>query len=148
MSMNELEDAFNLIEEYGGDFAGEKTLDLVNKAEKRLDVNFSPTYKKFLLRYGCGDVEGLELYGIISDDFDHSGIPDAVWLTIEERKIGLPKELVIISAVGDGTYFVLDTSQVSSDFESPICTYDTSGKQSRVYEDYGNFLLSELKLIL
>jgi len=91
MSFKELETAFNLVHEHGyGDFEGEKALSLINKAEKTLGLVFPPTYKKFLAKLGCGDIEGLEFYGLINDDFINSNIPDAIWLTLNERKSGLP----------------------------------------------------------
>jgi len=90
----------------------------------------------------------LEFYGLISNDFENSSIPDAVWLTLNERQSGLPHSLVLIFAVGDGGYYALDTSQVDKNYECPIISYELDGKTSKIADDYGSFMLSELKTVL
>ena len=97
---------------------------------------------------GCGDIEGLEFYGLIGDDFDSSSIPDAIWLTLNERKSGLPSNLVLIYATGDGTYYALDTDQINSDGENPVVSYELNGSAEKIADNYGAFMLSELKTML
>ncbi len=149
MSLSDLDKAIELIEEYGGgDFEGGKDQAIIEKAENVLEVEFPPTYLKFLSTLGAGDIEGLEFYGVINEDFENSGIPDAVWLTLNERKHGLPKHLIIIYSAGDGTYYAIDTSQINSHGESPIVSVDTMGKINKISDDFGSFLLSELQTVL
>jgi hypothetical protein len=59
---------------------------LVLKAESALGLKFPPTYRKFLLEYGCGNIFGMEFYGVVDDNFINSSIPDAIWITLNERK--------------------------------------------------------------
>jgi antitoxin YobK len=149
MSLQDLQSAFDLIAEYGGgDFEGEKEASLIEEAEKALGIAFPPTYKKFLAKFGCGDIEGLEIYGLISDDFENSSVPDAVWLTLDERKSGLPDHLILVYATGDGGYYALDTSQANEDGECPVVAYELNGQVEKVADDYGSFLLSELRTVL
>lgn len=148
MSFQDLEKAFDLIEKNGGDFEGEKDDALIAKAEQALGVVLPLSYKQFLSTFGCGDIEGLEFYGLIGDDFESSGIPDAIWLTLDERKSGLPKNLVLIYAVGDGSYYALDVSQTDSNGECPVVSYDANGDMEKVADDYGSFLLAELQTVL
>jgi len=149
MSKKDLIVAIELVNESGvGDFEGEKCSVLVEKAEAALGLRFPDTYRTFLTELGCGDIEGLEFYGVIGDDFENSNVPDAVWLTLSERKSGLPKNLVIVSTSGDGAYYALDTEQVSSEGENPVVRYMPSGKAENIAEDYGEFMLSELKTVL
>jgi len=149
MSLRDLELAFELIDDHGGgDFEGEKDSSLIGDAEKALNLVFPPTYKKFLTRLGCGDIEGMEFYGLIDNDFNNSSIPDAIWLTLEERKSGLPKHLVLVNAIGDGGYYALDTGQTNEDGECPVVAYELNGQAEKVADDFGSFLLSELKTIL
>jgi len=148
MSLQDLEKAFDLIEENGGDFEGEKDNALIAKAEKALGLRFPPSYKKFLSTFGCGDIDGLEFYGLIGDDFENSSVPDAIWLTLEERKSGLPQSLVLVYATGDGAYYGIDTSQVDSSGECPVVSYEMNGSMEKIADDYGAFLLSELKTVL
>lgn len=148
MSFEDLEAAFDLINENGGDFEGEKDEALIAKAEKALGLVFPPSYRKFLSKLGCGDIEGLEFFGLIGSDFENSSVPNAIWLTLDERKSGLPDNLILIYAAGDGTYYALDTSQVDSERECQVVSYDVNGKIAPVACDFGAFLLSELQTVL
>ena len=149
MSDQDLDTAFELIDvNGGGDFDGKKDSTLIEKAENALGLRFPPTYKRFLAELGCGDIEGLEFYGIIGEDFERSSVPDSIWLTLNERKSGLPKNLILVCAVGDGTYYALDTSQVSSNEENPVVSYELNGSVKQVAADFGSFFLSELQTVL
>ena len=149
MSIQDLEVALYLIEVNGsGDFEGPKEDALINRAEIMLGLIFPPSYKKFLATLGCGDIAGLEFYGLINSDFEHSGIPDAIWLTLKKRKTGLPTNLILIYATGDGTYYALDTGQVDDNGECPVVSYDLDGNIEKIADDYGSFILSELKTVL
>lgn len=149
MSIKDLETAFKIIGENGsGDFEGRKDNALIEKAEKVLGLIFPPTYKRFLAELGCGDIEGLEFYGLIGEDFNNSSIPDAIWLTLNERKYGLPKNLVLIHSVGDGVYYALDTDQINPDGENPVVSYELNSITEKVATDFGEFMLSQLSLAL
>jgi len=148
MGVKDLELAFDLIDEFGGDFEGEKPSTLIKKAEKELGLVFPPSYKAFLSKYGCGDIEGLEFYGLIGEDFQNSGIPDAIWLTLEQRKLGLPEYLVLVYATGDGVFIALNTRDINRNGEGAVIAYDTNGNTAKVAEGFGEFLLAELKTVL
>ena len=149
MSNQDLEAAFELIDENGcGDFEGQKDDALIEKAEVALGLRFPPTYKRFLAELGCGDIEGLEFYGIIDDDFESSSVPNAIWLTLDERKLGLPNNLILIYAADNGAYYALDADQVNSEGEYPVVSYELNGNTVRIAEDYGSFMLAELKTML
>ena len=78
-------------------------------------------YQKFLKRYGCGGVGRLDLYGVINKDTVNSSVPDAIWLTIDERKVSnLHPELVIISGDGMGNDYCLNCVNVNKEGESSI----------------------------
>ena len=148
MGLKDLNEALDLIDEHGGDFDGKKDLSLIKKSEIALNLKFPPTYKKFLTILGCGDICGLEFYGVINDDFDNSSIPDAIWLTLNERKAGLPDNLIIIYSAGDGLYYALDTNNVDANDENPVIAYDTNGNTKKISDNFGSFILSELKTVL
>lgn len=149
MNNKDLEIAFTLIDENGtGDFEGEKKLELIKKAEHELSLAFPSSYKQFLSKLGCGDIEGLEFYGIIDEDFKNSAIPNAVWLTLEERKNGLPQYLIIVYSLGDGSFYAIDTRETNKEGENPIVHYSIDGKIKKVKENYGSFFLHELMTVL
>lgn len=135
-------------EEYA-DFEGLKPDNLIEKAEKRLACTFPPTYRMFLSQLGCGDIEGLEFFGVIQDNFDDSGIPDAVWLTLNLRQTeDLPNHLVVISETGTGEYYALELSRVNESDECPVVLW--SGWESDpvnrewVAADFGDFFYSRV----
>lgn len=148
MGLREFEKAAELIQTHGGDFEGAKEEQLVAAAEQALGIDFPPSYRAFLLRFGCGDIEGLEFYGLIDDDFRTSSIPNSIWLTLQERESGLPDHLVLIFSTGDGTYYALDTKRTQVDGECAVVSYDVSGNSSYIADDFGTFLLSELQAVL
>lgn len=150
MSMENYLSAVDLINDSGdGDFEGEKTDVLIEKAETALKLKFPPTYKQFLKEFGCGDIGGEEFYGLISDEFIDSTVPNGIWLTLNERKnINLPEEHVIIYATGDGTYYALDTSQINESGECPVVALSSEGQRVEIIaEDFGQFFYNTVSLV-
>jgi hypothetical protein len=148
MSMNDLEQAFHLIEDNaGGDFEGPKPDHLIENAEATLGLSFPPTYREFLRRLGAGDIAGAEFYGVIKDDFIHSSVPDAIWLTLDERKnSNLPESLIIVADTGYGHYYAIDVSKKTATEESPIVEWSPGDNSSQVVaDDFGAFLLQRLR---
>jgi hypothetical protein len=152
MGMNDLEQAFRLTE---GDsrsrFHGQKSDKLIALAEQALGLTFPPTYRTFLGRFGCGDVAGHEFYGLIDDDFVNSSVPDAIWLTLDERQTSqLADPLIVIGSTGDGGYYAIDRSQLNLDGESPVVelwpgTPNAVGDRRTVADDFGSFMLQRVR---
>jgi antitoxin YobK len=65
-------------------------------------VRFPPTYRRFLLEYGAGNVRSTEIYGVMDDDFENSSVPDAIWHNLTTRREGYSEGLFSFYAVGDG----------------------------------------------
>lgn len=152
MSMNDLHKAIRLVKKKGsGDFEGSKPLTLVQSAEKRLGAKFPPTYREFLLRLGCGDIGGREFYGIINENFDNSSIPNAIWLTLDERKISnLDPKLILISDSLEG-YYALDTSHINESGECPVVDWIPNVPKTEleiVAPDFGKFFLDLIQEVM
>ena len=151
MSMSDLEQAFQLIGR-DGNFHGPKPEALIVHAEQVLGLTFPPTYRQFLSRFGCGSVPSYEFYGLIDDDFENSSVPDAIWLTLDERRTSqLPESLVLVSDTGDGGYYAIDVSQKAPSGDSPIVEWwpglptSASGNRRIVASDFGVFLLERVQ---
>lgn len=148
MSVEDVMAAFDLIEKHKhlADFEGQKDDKLISRGESVLGVRFPPSYKAFLSRYGCGDIAGREFYGIIGNDFENAGVPDAVWFTLRERKeSGLPDSFVIVYDFGEGTYSALDCSERNEADECPVVAWtpgasEAGSETELISEDYGRFL--------
>lgn len=145
--IDDLRQALKIIDEIGGgDFEGNKSDDIISLAEIKLGLTFPPTYREFLKKLGCGDVEGLEFYGIITEDFENSSVPDAIWLTLDERKRGLPVNLIIFYSGGEGSYYALDSNEVDKQGEYPVVMFNqNAGPFPKVSNSFGSFLLDELR---
>lgn len=148
--MYHLKKAFELIEEYKthGLFGGEKEESLISQAEHILGIKFPPTYRTFLKRYGYGGLEGQQIYGVIDENFYKPGVPNGVWLVLDEReKFGLPENFIIFESTGDGYWYALDSSKPNTEGEYPVVIYGfgEDGKQhEKVNEDFGEFLLEQV----
>lgn len=133
------------------DFVGQCSEQLIKKAEGELNITFPQTYRKFLLDYGAGNFGSEEIYGIVKDDFDNSGIPDAIWYTLKQRReANLPSNLVIIYYAGGEEMFCLDINKLGKYEESVVVSYLIGvDLEYQTYEiiadDFGEFLLQRVK---
>jgi hypothetical protein len=131
----------------GGDFEGPKPEALVAKGEAALGVRFPPSYRQFLLELGCGNVAGFEVYGLVDEDFTHSAVPDAIWLTLEERRLnGLDPRFIVIGALGDGTFDCLDTAHLDATGEAPVVQVSAEGDfPVKLADSFGEYFLAEVQ---
>ncbi|TXD83453.1 SMI1/KNR4 family protein [Subsaximicrobium wynnwilliamsii] len=136
----------NNIEE--SDFVGKIKVDIVKKTENILGLKFPKSYRMFIENYGCGDIFGIEIFGIISDPItDVQTIPNVLWITNEFKNKGLPKGYIIISETGDdGSYYTINTNIKNDCDENPIYLWNSFNlKESKVYDSFGDFLYDFLK---
>lgn len=150
MSLQDYQSAKSLIEESGGDFDGPKTETLVASAEQALSLEFPPSYRRFLLELGCGDLNGLEIYGVISEKFEDSSVPNGIWLTLNERQnIGLSHAYILIGDGGDGTYYAIDTRSVDEAGENPVVRLSVDGTRAElVASSFGAYLLKSVQSVI
>ncbi len=152
MSMHDLNEALALLESMKDvEYHGAKPESLILRAEEVLGIRFPPTYRKFLIHHGGAAIRGYEFYGLLHDDFQNSGIPDAVWVTLRHRTTeNLPPSLILIQPTGDGGYYAIDVSRVNPDGDSPIIVWWCGSGQPLercevVANDFGAFLLEEVR---
>ncbi|KAA3607482.1 MAG: SMI1/KNR4 family protein [Planctomycetota bacterium] len=112
-------------------------------AEKDLGLRIEGGYRQFLVQYGWGGVEHLELYGL-------GGPPhlDLVRITQSERsemELALPKYLLPVMNDGGGNLFCLDTRTAG---DPPVVFWDhTVGFDKDTVvdsEDFVSWLWSQL----
>lgn len=152
MSIADLNQAFELIEKNKAlvDFDGPKPLELIESAESALGMKFPRTYKLFLERLGCGDINGIEFYGVIKDDFENSSVPDAIWLTLEKRRnSGLAASLVLIAETGEGSYYAINVEEINDDGECPIVEWNPGSPLiSKIADDFGAFMMAKIQNVI
>ena len=131
-----------------GDFVGGISDNIIRDAEELLGLKFPTSYKMFLNNYGAGNFGSEEIYGIINGEFENSGIPDAVWFTIKQRReLKISNSLIVIYFTGGEEYFCLDTSKINNDMECPVVSYIigdevTENELETIFNNFSDFLLS------
>ncbi len=148
MSLEKYRRARELIAEAGGgDFEGPKPEPLVARAEAALGLVFPPSYRQFLLDLGCGSIAGFEVYGVVDEDFTHSAVPDAIWMTLEARRSGgLAPRYVIIGALGDGSFDCLDTAHLDAAAEAPVVQLSADFEDPvKLADSFGEYFLTEVE---
>lgn len=152
MSIQDMYAAFELIRDNANfaDFAGPQPADRVSRAEAALGIDFPPTYREFLARLGCGGIGVTEFYGVVGDDFEHSSVPDAIWMTLDERKDqSVPDHFIVVGSTGDGGYYAIDTARRNRVGESPVVEWwpglpDAENNPRVIASDFGAFFLEEM----
>lgn len=123
------------------DFVGPRDLTVVAAAEQRLGVRFPPSYRRFLLEFGCGNVGSQEIYGVIDQDVERGPIPNAVSLNLKRRARGWSPALFVIYESGDGTSHALDLDRLDSEGEAAVWLLDVTGNPTeQVAANFGEFL--------
>jgi hypothetical protein len=146
MGMPELEDGLKSVRAHPNDtdFVGARDERLVAAGKAALGMAFPPTYRRFVLELGTGSVGGEEVYGVINEDFEHSSVPDAIWLTLKQRaQFRLPSAMIVMYGTGDGDYYLLDTSRADADGECPVVAW--SPGFDAIASDFGAFFLATVQ---
>lgn len=130
--------------------AGEKSDEVVTKAEKLFGHKFSKQNYEFFKHLGYLSFFGNEFYGICKDDFSGEYVGCAIEATIQDRKkYNLPSEWLALYFFDDGYYGYLDYSQLNNEGEPAAIMAIYNGKDyvvvEKVAEDFGDFLLSSVE---
>ena len=152
MGMTELNNAYELIKNNkGGFFKGQIDENIIVKAENFLEIKFPKTYRFFLKQSGCGSFRSKEFYGISSNNFENSSVPNGIWLTHDERKNGnLDKDLILIGQSIEG-YYALDTSKMDKNGECPVVDWYAGADRNNleiIAEDFGIYFFNEINEII
>jgi hypothetical protein len=119
--------------------------ELIVAAEARLRVRFSVSYRRFLSRMGQVDFGATVLRGLYDPDFDHTDhtcvVHETLWL---RDSAGMNPAFVAVYGVGEGTEYVLDTSQMISD-ECPVLAWRHGlDAVEEVFRTYADFLSDQV----
>lgn len=124
-------------------FHGGKSGDAVEKAQKMLQVKFPKSYISFLRIFGAGQIGFHELYGLVDENCLAAGIPNVVWVTLEERRLGLPSTYVVVEVPGDGVLYCLETSAMNDEHECALiaCIPQSLAEPHKIASSFGEFFL-------
>ncbi|WP_119395065.1 SMI1/KNR4 family protein [Salinibius halmophilus] len=82
------------------------TAEQVEAAEQKLGLCFAPCYKEYLRRFGVISVGANETYGLGVKESSFLNIVNA--LSEFKKKAGFPANLIPLSSIGDGHYYMFD----------------------------------------
>lgn len=86
---------------------------------------------------------------IVDADFESSGIPDAIWFTLTERRDSdLPEGLVLVMQDLDGFYACLDTRGIAQGGEAPVVAWFEGEPSERLADDFGAYMREQLEQAL
>jgi SMI1-KNR4 cell-wall len=132
--------------------AGTASEDQIIETEERLNVSLPFSYKKFLSDYGTLSFRGSQFYGVPKLGLDAQSIPNVVFATYDLRsRDEVSSGMVNIKASGYGPNYVLDCAQTDQSGEAPVFEINELGYKhgmKKVAESFGEFLLSEVKMML
>jgi len=148
MSLTDVDAALQLIRDAPKSLvSGPRDESLIRRAESALEIVFPPSYRRFLLAAGYVGIRGREFYGVFETDFVNSSVPDAIWLTLNERRVSnSPRPLVFVGDTGYGSFYVLDTARRTPGGECPVVEWwpgsgDDTADCKVIAEDFGAFFL-------
>jgi len=126
--------------------AGEKSEEVVLKAEELFGYKFSKQNFQFFKHLGYLSFFGCEIFGIIKDDFSGKYTGCAIEAALSDRKSNnLPAEWLPIYYFDDGYMGYLDYGQLNDEGEPPVIMSLYNGERyeapEKVAEDFGDFLL-------
>lgn len=106
---------------------------LVAAAESKLGLTFGPQYRAFLKKHGAMSKGSEEIYGVTADENSSLSV---VKFTLSQREIdsSFPNNVAVISPVGNGDHYVVDSGDT-------VSVYGHSGHSLKpIGKDFNKFL--------
>lgn len=111
----------------------------ISKIKYLLDIQLPTSYIKFLKDIGYLSFRSENVFGVHKEDLTKSSM--ITWTLEARNKWGMPKNLVIIHELGDGTRDCLQINENDPD-KSPVVEYHDPDSPVRILApDFGTFLL-------
>lgn len=121
---------------------------MISDIEERVGGELPPSYKLFLQKFGNLILPGKWIYGVDYDDPQATTVPNVAWLSKDEQnERGLKKGVFLFYAVGDGTFYGLDTNQVDNNEALIVAWYIDSEAEEEldvVADDFASFIKDEV----
>jgi hypothetical protein len=140
----ELMDSLTELEDFS---SGEGVSDtVIQSAEKLLNIKFSPQIKKYLGEYSYIELDGIELYGIVNENFTSEVTEGCMveWAISERTESDLNPNYIPIKFEDDGNMVFFDFGDINSDGEPKVISASFDGetyvKDCDLAEDFGEYL--------
>ena len=131
-------------------FAGGACDEIIVEFEKALGVEFPPSYKLFLKKFGALSFGGNTYYGITKTGLEATAVPSVFFATKTTRDRGdADSAMIVVKASGYGPVFSIDTSQLSPSGEAVVVLTELSfkrdGAKEVMYESFEAFFCDTVR---
>lgn len=130
------------------DKGGRKSSKVIEKAEQLLGLKLSEQETEYLSKFGYIEFFGVELFGIINEDFEDDGDYEGCMVewTLHERATGsISDDWVALRTEDDGGMVFLDHSDTDDNGEPKVIFAEDDGsgykKTEVIADDFGDYLL-------
>ncbi|MBR1663363.1 MAG: SMI1/KNR4 family protein [Ruminococcus sp.] len=127
---------------------GKKPKKVVERAQQLLGFSLSQQETEYLTKFGYIEFFGVELYGIINEEFEDDGEYEGCMVewTLNERKTGsISDKWVALKFDDDGGMVFLDHSDINDNGEPKVILSEFDGQMYKKIEiladDLGEYLL-------
>jgi hypothetical protein len=97
------------------------SIEWIEKAEKRLNVQFPDSYKWWLNNYSGGEISNNEIFSIYCEEFDNVVGGDIVYINELYRRQSIFSELELVIQINDfGEIYYFDLTKRTSENENPV----------------------------
>lgn len=131
-------------------FSGGASDEVIAEFEKALGVQFPPSYKLFLKKFGALSFGGDTYYGITKSGLTAAEVPCVCFATKFARDAGdADPKMIVVKASGYGPSFSIDTSQLSPSGEAVVVltelAFKRDGAKEVMYESFEAFFCDTVR---
>ena len=111
-------------------------------------IIFPKSYIEYLCEFGFFRLNDMMPTGIVDEDkLLTTGLG---WIITRNSQLGVPKNIIQLDEIGDGSYYALDLSQMNDDEECPVVVwpvggYDETPELEIVAPDFGTWFLEQVE---
>ena len=124
---------------------------MVPHLEKTLHISLPKSFKYFIKDFGFGGPKSIMISGIRTNNKEEVLSTGIGWKIEKFRtEFDLPHHIILISDIGDGSYYALDLSQMNDKQECPVVVwpvggYDETPELEIVAPDFGTWFLEQVE---
>ncbi len=118
-----------------GGVSGPATDEQIEVAERTLGLQFPPSYRQFLQRFGLGRLKWLDIFGIPNDSL----WGDVVMMN-QLAPIEIPRGCLLFARDLRGNFYYLNSRTGQNPDDGPVIRINLEGRKKRVAQDFNEFL--------
>jgi hypothetical protein len=149
LSLSDIDAATQIVSHHPdlAEFYGPQSERAISATEALLAATLPPSYRHFVRTLGAGSFGAEEILGVASESSVGQGYLDVARVNLANRnRFGFPRNLLIVSELGNGDMFCLDLASRCGDSECPVVRWfhdvpDSSSNFEVLAPDFGSYFL-------